>query len=465
MEWVQSQDRLWAAIVLIPLLLVNLHIWTFAKGSFLLPLDLNFFEWSFDAWHQNRPVLPLWSQHIFFFLNSFFGFGLALACFLMIREIVPGASAFRMATALLVLALLYPWAAPGQSPIELIEFSYALLLLALSTKLGSSPLKLAVLGGLALFLSWTHPFFWMNAFWCLVTALLSSPIVFLFGERAHISFRSRLNWTRSLSFAIALILFAALGALSFLSQSWPSHRFGFADWWWLSYLNLALVLFCAWRDPWATALNLRLALLGMGALVSPDLQLLSLLTISFSLFRSLCIWGRNWEWKPSLRLALYTSSILVSITLALLFLIIHKDNREFKPGWVALLGQVEDNSPEGLIVYGNALPYLAHFYAGPMDQNPDLWEMADEEAWINWMEERSYRHILIDTQFLRNEWRKKIDEGLAPEKISQSILSRIVINEGQAMETATLQFPALEKLEIASREPEGFLWVRRTDRP
>jgi hypothetical protein len=465
-DWFESQGRLWSALVLFPLLLINLHIWTFTEGSLLLPLDMKFFDWNFDAWHQSRWVFPLWSQHLFFFGISFAGFFLLLLNLLLIQKILLPFRIWGLWLGLLGISLLYPMAAPGRSPLELIHLSFCLLLLCLVTYGASKPLFLGFFGLISLWLALTHPFFWMNAFWVSFTVCLATGIVFLFAERGRLSFRQRLNWSFTISYALGVALLFGLGLLLFWQSPWPLPNFGLSDFWWLAYLNLVLAVFYAWKEPWKTHLNLRLALLGLGPLISPDLLLLSLLVTGFLSFRILMHLVKDKNLPGHTRLALQVSCLMIALSMVLIHLILHRDPREWKPQWVSMLTQISPSEPEGVVIFGKALPYLAHFYRGPLLENPDLWMMTSEEDFKGWMEENDTQSIVADLEFVRDQWRALIDSGESAEVIGASVLSRLLIHRGEAIETATIQIPPIENFVISEGSPDGFVWIRmRTSNP
>ncbi|TVQ79058.1 MAG: hypothetical protein EA369_05670 [Bradymonadales bacterium] len=457
--WIHSSLGIFAGLIIFPLFLMNLHIWTFQHGSFILPLNLEFFSWLFEAGHNQRMVFPSWAQHPIFLFLCLAGPILGALTLSLVHKTLAWPKDLSFFMALILIASLYPQFAPGQSPVHLLYWLSALSLLYLASKSRPPALAFAGLGVLILWLALSHPFFWFNAFWGLFSFGLSAAVAFLLADRAHIPYRDRLNRSSSLLFALACFFLALLGLGLFGMGSWPKQGFGPASFWWIAYLNLALAGVYSWKSPWETQRSLRLATLGLGPLISPYLEILGFLVCAYWVLEILRL---SLPWAK-LSLTSFVSIKLLALSLSLSIVCFHffahAEKREFKPEWVSVLKQLQPFEPEGIVLFGNALPYFAHFYRGPIFQNPDVFLLREEREFESWMNEKGARHLVIDQNFLSEVWKELIQEKASPEDLNHSLLSRLSIYRGEALQTATLSFSAVERFRIQSSEPKNFLIV------
>jgi hypothetical protein len=72
-------------------------------------------------------------------------------------------------------------------------------------------------------------------------------------------------------------------------------------------------------------------------------------------------------------------------------------------------------------------------------------------------------YLLIDTNWIKEFWRKEISSGRAPDTITLSILSRLVVYEGKATETPTIKIPAVKNFTPSQLSSKEILVLKRLE--
>ncbi len=163
--------------------------------------------------------------------------------------------------------------------------------------------------------------------------------------------------------------------------------------------------------------------------------------------------------KPlALRNALATTLILAILTTT--FLTFEpQPKRALRLAWLGIVRVIPEEQDAGFLVIGKGMDALAQYHPGPFLFDTSMLYENSQVRLAGWLKSRKIRHILIDNEFIQEEWDKWIAGGNDVKKINDSIFSRAVIYKGRAVKTATLHLPPIVDFEIRDPEVKDFTWL------
>jgi hypothetical protein len=366
----------------------------------------------------------------------------------------------RQPMALLLASALFFIARPGESYLDLGIATYSLLCLLVIYPTNVSFLRLWLLintlGFFSLYWLELRPLF----IWTLISLILRESFVFIFAYRLRPEHRDFKNPLKSLGLRLMSTLLVVVWLIS-IKPDFEAHQF--SSFWWLSFVAPILCVLLAFKNPWESKRWIGLASFSLGLLLFSNLSF-GVFFVTIALF---------FEWANSLfetffiKIRLWMASLLLSLSfLGMGFLALHFNTvRSFDLGWVKVFNHLPKELNENIAIIGDAIGFLSLFYRGSIIQNPSQVLEGSEKEMAKWMNEEKIGQWVVDRSFLTKYWKDLIQSGIAPERINVSILSRLSLHDGQAIQTNTINLPPIELFEGFAISSSSFMVIREKKRP
>lgn len=431
------------------------------KGLF--PLNPLSYEKLFALFGGYRLILSSNFEPFLSGLIAVSPLGILIACYFLIRRILPDNIQHRETLALLGTAGISFLADPGKADNNLNFIFYSLLLLTPLFQSQFRPLSFWMSLNISGFLALLIPSLQILLVWLLISLCIRECIEIFFIKRTKPNRQERQKPRPHVLFAIAISLCLCSWILYINPDlsSLQNHQQ-----WWTPILSCSLLVGLSFFRPWDTSKWAGLGSFQLGALIIPELipaVILSLFLIALDYLRLLL---------NSKILGIRVPKPLISAShLTLSLLILHystsqySTEREFSPAWPSLAIELKEKESGNISLIGNAMAYLSFFHPGQILENPHTLLEHSEQKLMEWMEKENIQAWLIDKSFLTHYWRKLIQNGTDPDTINRSVLSRISLYDGQAVETKTLQLQPVHYLKQVSLAFDSFVLIQRQKQP
>lgn len=452
-------------ILVSSLALLPKDIWLITRRTFILPLNQELFEWVFGILGGYRLVLsPLVLQPTLLALTFLGPFALG-AVFLLAHSLIPGAPRFRVLMAAIICVPLAPYALPGEAPAVLtaILVSILALLPVMRTKL--TPLQLWMIFTLGALFSLGIPQLRPLVFWGAASFGLSSSINFLLVNRGRTIRAERKYKLGSVFSAVGIsLLLIWLYTLMIHLQFNPEHL-GPSTHYWIAFLGGSLCALASLLMPWKTRKWLGAGVFFQGALLFQTLDIALWVCMAWvSLHILECILNTLTQSieDSSRKLLLIPQMIAIFVCVGLVVgtALTTQRERRFDTDWISVLDRIHEQNESAYLVITEAWPFWAQFSKADFIQDNSLLFEGSEDLWIEHLNHLKTSGIIIDTKHLKELWADSIKKGQKPEDINRSVLSRLVLYNGESINTKTMKAPAIERLKIEKILPtESFVMV------
>lgn len=447
-------------------------LWLPSHRLFVLPFDPELLGLVSKAFGGYRVVIDSSWMEVSLIGLSFLGPLALVGVFFTAFWFFSGPRALKLIIALACVAACYSYGAPGENPQWILELIYVALLIGVFLKGFSKPIQLWILCAISLSISLFLSIHSFTLYWLVVSATLGSFIHFLLVDRLHIPVAKRLMGRKisfqllGLLFLFSAIILSTLNTAEFVDRFQASSQTG----WVLLGVLLAVVL--TTLSPWESFRWIRIAIASLGSLLSYEFELPSILIclwliveLVLMLSRNLRISERILEVPTSLLRFSYFMGVFLFFLFMLFQVVRFEPDRKLKAVWGdALKFAVEEYPKDGVLLYGNALELFSLFHAGTVAQNAPLILETSEKSLYEWLANRNIQHIIIHRESMQTYWRSFIRQGVDPLKLNQSVLSRLLLYDGDEVDTQTLQLEPVSLFEILPLDSPQMLWVKRKDR-
>lgn len=458
-------------LLFISLVLSNLQVWSISADTFILPMTseslwnlLNFFG-------GYRFVLPTVTFHPYMAAVSFLSPITLILCAAIAYHALPGNITWRSLSAFAVGTLLFAYAEPGLISEEL-SFIFISLLCLLILVRRLPALFLWLLASLGVIFANTHfPVLWPILFWISLSLMLTSILHYLFlqkgalfkEQRKHL-FKSLLITSAYLCLGLWVMLTFAGYALTDLSVSPSSHL-------WIPWVVALLSAYLTWRDPWKSTIYLRLTIFAQGLVFFNQFETIAWFSLAWLSYQALADFFQSAKVKALLsnNLGYLSNGTQITIVTGMVLLLgfqiqVPTPKRELDPGWASVLKDIQESDQKGFLVVGEGLPLLAQFNPSHFVRDENLILEDSQVRLIQKMKAKKVSSILVEKNYIKELWKKKIQAGLPAKKINESVLSRLVLYEGKAVKTSTLHLPPVIDFEINKLTHPDYAWVSMKER-
>jgi len=395
---------------------------------------------------------------------SYIGPALLLVLFFLCQRALLVNHKARNLISLSVVLIVYPLGAPGQLSLFLIDLCFFIFVLIPFVRFSPNPLLLWIVGSLALVFSLLTQHFFLTLFWLCLSTILGEVVHFVFIDKGQIPVILRSQHIRTISYIVGLVIFLGFILYGINAMDWGEANFQPSPYYWVGLGSASLCVILTWLEPWKSSLWIRLAIFNLGVLISSQLLvpvlILFLWEIVFLIKRSLT---RKSSTKLQVRGLKWILVVLFIVMTSLLFYRAYRNipQRNLKPEWTKVLLEIQKIHNENAVIIGEGLPFLSQFYAGSLVQNPPIMLISSEQQILSWMAKKKISVILVDQDFLKQEWKEMIRSGVEPQDINKSILSRLLLYEGKAINTTTIKLPAIRFLTMKRIDSTDLFWIQR----
>jgi len=167
---------------------------------------------------------------------------------------------------------------------------------------------------------------------------------------------------------------------------------------------------------------------------------------------------------PYAKLERVLISVFVLSSGAILFFHLQRFHhlRSFEPEWTQAAQLLdEEKKPGKIIIVGDAIDFLSFFTKSELVQNLPIHLESSEAELLRIVSEENAKGILIDREYLRRFWIQSIKSGGDPSRINQSVFSRLILYNGQAFESKTLNIPQVSKFKIKATSLSKIVWIEQ----
>lgn len=444
-------------------------IWFPQSELIVMPVKVELFDLIPALFSGSRIVIPSFLAPLFLYLLSMLGPVSLMALLWTGFYFFPGPPFFRFAMALGLVAACYSSGAPGESPLFVMELSYILLLLGVFVRPSPNAFSVFFVSSLALVFSLMTGLHSFTLYWLTSAAILSSSLHFLFVDKWHIPVRlRRLGRGPALQMLGFCLLGSAILVSSFQTQGFV-EKFVPSESFLVPFLGVLFCMTLSFLRPWESQRWLRLGIATLGTLLSQEFLFPQSLLVGWLALELLITASRNPLLQAKLlqvpRL-LWTSSYVSLLVFLFLSMIIqvtqYRPQRNISWDWGEPLKALQSQKMnDGVLIFGNALGFLSTFYPGPIVSGaPVLLESSEEKLW-GWLGERGLQHIFVDRHTLQERWLEFLDEGVDPTKLNESVISRLLLYQGQSLETKTLALEPIQLFKIHELDSKRIVWIER----
>jgi hypothetical protein len=440
-------------------------VWTGSWQQGFAPLQTKIFEELISFLGNYRPLIPSISAPLILFVLSFAGLAALWAvAWLLLRSFnrTPWLTATFLA---LYIAFVFPLAAPGTHSERIFESLYFVFFLWIVTR---EPIRFSLLmavillGGFVAFITKAYSVFY---FWVILSVVFAESLRFIFVDLLRTSKADRLRRGR-LSLRVLSYLALAL-AVYFLMRQHPVSTAEIvpSSKLWLIVLSSALCLCLSALQTWRTSLWLRLGSLPFVLFFDHQAELFVVLLLAWLMIETLrVIQHEKIKIIPPawLRISLYSISLILSCLWTAQHVKDFKWSRELEPEWVSTIKMINEQSQDpskGFLILGNSLPLLSLFVRFPLVENLPIHLETSEMELLQILKQENLQAILIDREYLRRFWAANLSSGGDPNRINKSVFSRLLLHQGQAVKTETLELPEIEKFRLRESSLRHIVWI------
>ncbi len=448
------------------------QIWTGIATTPFAPLNAQTFQDLILWLGEHRIVIPTALMQTSLMVMSLLGVGLLILTGILAGRSLAASSKWQWAISVVIIAALFPYAAPGVSPDRLMRITYLVSLLFLITRpVNGANLFFGMM--LGLLISYVSQNYALIFFWSGFSILFTESFHFLFVEWSHLSWvkksqRIRLLFRCGYLTALASILFICI--LKFpppLESFSPSSRL------WLLFISSGLGLALSFIKPWDTRLWMRLVSIPFALFFSAEAEILTIMIIAWMMVQLISALAANSSFRklPLGKIEVVVIPIMVLASWALLFFYLQRGypTRSFEPEWTQAAKLIDEDSNSGsaqqdgkIIIVGDAIDFLSFFTKAELVQNLPIHLEASEAELMKILEGEQSKRILIDREYLRRFWAQSIQSGGDPSRINQSVFSRLILYNGQAFESKTLHIPQVKRFKIRETSLSKIIWIEPT---
>lgn len=459
-----------AFILPLPWIFKSREIWTAGGASLATPLHSESFQKLTELLGHHRLILPEFLMNPFLLFLCFVG-PLALSLlFLIFYSGFSGSILSRVLASLLVVGVVFSWGAPGGLDPDLFHLILCSAIVLFLSKETTPWMSLGILPVAALMAVQGEIQSLMIA-WCIFVFLFVEAFHFIFVDLGIINRRLRsIPWAISLRIASNAIL--ALFAL-WIILSLPEKTELLPDYHllWIVLVSSGLAIALGLWRPEGSKIWMRLGGASFLIFLSHEAFAFALLLTYWMSLELLFFFSKSFSKKLE-PLKTYQwglqGSLVTLISLWCLWTAhAFHDQRSLLPEWsksISLLNQ-SVTPQEGVLIMGDALPFLSFFVPAKMIENLPVHLESSEESLLELMESEEIKAILVDREFMRRYWAKSIHHGLDPSRINHSLFSRLLLHQGQAIETKTLKIPPIQRFQIRETPLKNIAWVEVKPRP
>ncbi len=439
--------------------------WAFSSGWLVFPHSLDAFGMLEALLSGSRFVLPSSLLGTYLSAITFSPTFFFLVSFLWATQVFPGSKMFALFSAFAIACILLPSGIPGGSPYSILGIATSLIFLTPLFK-QSRPFKRWLFLTIGTLLSLPIGSLRPLLFWMAFSLSVSESIHFSLIQRLSPSRRQRLEKTRFVLETLGLLALSVWVLITLRNSSIGQASLGPSPYYWIAFINAALVGLNAYCRPWDSSLWLGLATFSLSPLLFNNLDwangvlmiwlVLSLLWILVeSLSKDLVTAAK----------ALFLSSTFISALIIGGWLVSsYKTEPQLDPNWGSAVKDLSTREGGSLII-GNGLQLAGTFVKAPIVVNPQLHFTQTEDSWIKFMRDENLSWILIDIPHVKKIWEETIqkkNKKLPAEAINKTFLAHLVLYRGKEVKTSTLKIKALENFEIIDSKslPSRFLLVR-----
>jgi len=441
------------------------QIWTGLPSTPFAPLDSKTFQDLIFWLGEQRVVIPTALMQTSLMFMSLLGVGLLIIFGLLLKKTLPASAIWSWALSILALSLLFPYAAPGTSPDPLLKMTYLLgLLFVITRPVNGVNLIFGMMLGLAI--SYLIQTYALVFFWSGFSILITEAFHFLFVEWGQLSWAKK-NQRFSLLFR-AFSLATLAGILFFCIFKYPPalDSFSGSSRLWLIFISSGLGLALSFIKPWETRLWMRLVSIPFALFFSAEAESLTIMIILWMVIRlfSALLQTSTLKKIPYAKLERVLISVFVLSSGAILFFHLQRFHhlRSFEPEWTQAAQLLdEEKKPGKIIIVGDAIDFLSFFTKSELVQNLPIHLESSEAELLRIVSEENAKGILIDREYLRRFWIQSIKSGGDPSRINQSVFSRLILYNGQAFESKTLNIPQVSKFKIKATSLSKIVWIEQ----
>lgn len=433
-------------VVLLPWLVFSPSLWVFTPQTAVFPLQPETFEITFKALQNHRLILPSAWMYFILPIFSFLSPMLLFLWSLLLTALLPGPKKFRVGAALAFSLSVYYLGAPHMTPDRAFQLLFFTVIVSPLLR-PLPPLVLWLFGSIAVFFSFVFKDYAFLFLWMAASLLAGHITTFLFAEKTAPNRYERMHPLESFFKRTGFFLFLTWMIFSLVGFSF-SNEIGPSPYWWLAWIVGFLCAGITWFNPWQLSRWLAPALFAQGLLFSDTLFWPVLVIGSWCLIKLLLECIQRWEFaqklSPTVLQAGLASFATILVLLPTIHILISEDERRLSPAWTSVLQKIKKDDSRGFLIVGDALPFLANFHPASFVTDDSVLLEPSEQRLLEYMNQRNIDSAVIDTLHLKNLWKKWIAEGLEPEKINQSVISRLVLYQGKELDTYTLKLDPLK---------------------
>lgn len=440
------------------------HVWTIGQEGLWLPLKTEGFQSIWSLFGNHRVVFSYWLLHPSLFLMSYLGPLSLAALFYMLKASLPIERGTSKYVAFFITCCFAKFALPGEFPLPILKLIFIIFLLQPLFTEKPRPFQTWLVLSIAVLISLMTKIYFFGIFWLSLCLIFGHLIHFIFVSRLQVSYAEKKHLSFSLPYSLGLFSLFFWILLAYYLGDWPRDTFTVSKYFWIGFIPSSLSVFCAWLKPWKSLLWLQFASFGLGSLLSHEM-VLPLLVVSAWLvvfiLREISSYLSRLK-TPFFNLMIKHWILLLFILgLSLYGLQIYRTDpvRELNPKWLQVVDEIHKENPDGLLLYGNSLAFISYFFSGSLYQNAPIELVHSQNEFLQWMKKNRVSVVVVDLDYLRKRWIQMMHDGVPPNEISRSILSRLTTSDGSAIETSTLKLEQVTEFQSKKLKDNSLVWI------
>jgi len=454
---------------LLPWILSSAYLWQLTPLPVALPLQTHDLEAIDKLLQLHRVILPYWLAPPFLISWCYFNLALLGSFFLLGYQLLPIKKEARLHVLFIFCALIYPWAKPGTLSFELLDLNLSCLMLLAFLQFRPHALLAWFTASVFVLLSLLLPKYLIWSFWVFSSLCLGEVFHFFFVDRFQIGVSFKRKLLEHLSYVLGCLSLCLFALLTLSHGPWEASNFEISPYWWVSFLGAIIAVGLTWFQPWQSRVWIRLSIMSLGLLISPELIIPVLLLLAWETLKLGDDWlsrGNSKRLSKILKIAPMLAILLGGFSWTWMWYQARtsRQERSFTADWLVGLQLMEKKPSEGFIIVGDAIGFLSIFQPSALLENPPILLESSERDFLAYMDKGNFKNIIVDQTFLRSHWKQLIAEGIEPSKINNSIFSRLILYQGEELNTKTLNLKAIKQLKAEEIAHSNLFWIYRVEK-
>ena len=466
---IMSHPAFALTLALLPWILSSSYLWQLTPLPVALPLETHDLEAIGQLLQLHRIILPYWLAPAFLIAWCYFNLALLGSLLFLLYKLLPLRQESRLVIIFVFMALIYPWAKPGTLSFELLDLNLSCLMLLAFLQFRPHALLAWFTASAFVLLSLLLPKYLIWSFWAFSSLCLGEVFHFFFVDRFQVGVSFKRKLLEHLSYILGCLSLCIFALLTLSYGPWKASNFEISTYWWLSFFGSVAAVGLTWLQPWQSRVWIRLSIMSLGLLISPELLIPVLLLLAWEVLKLFEHMMANLDSKKLTKVVKFATAISIfmgSLSWGWMWYQAKTSvqERTFTADWLVALQLMEKKSEDAFIIVGDSIGFLSVFHPAALLENPPILLESSENAFLDYMNKGNFKNIIVDKIFLKKHWKNLIASGIDPSKINNSILSRLILYQGEELNTKTLKLKAIKELKTEALANSDLYWIYRVEK-